>query len=272
MKAWNHDPQKLLLMNLKLVKGVQFSNPLGEILASIPNALPATIITKWQYRMMLSLDGNQQFLEVVREVKNDYAGDFTAEDVWQFLDWLIENDLVEAEEMAGADGDSEANSSGLPNVIAPTKTRRPWYKMPLQSIAAISICLIVAFSTYFMTPFLLAIFAPQDDTMQQEDVPVVFAQAIPVKTETKAVRIPKIAETEEVVVAGRSPIVEELPPLPEEPSLVEKLIEIRQQMAACQIRRDEYILLKDEKGYRAEAAKIDELAEEIELIRDGISQ
>ena len=167
MKAWSHDPRKFLLMNLKLVEGIHFSNPLGEILASIPDVLEATVITKWQYRIMLAMDGKHQFVEVVRDVQNDYNGEFEATDVWMFLDWLIEKDLLERESAPNPDL-AEEESVSLPDLVEPTGSTHTWLKVPLQIFGMLLICGTAAFSTYVATPFLLAYLAPQEPTPMEQ--------------------------------------------------------------------------------------------------------
>lgn len=269
MKAWNQDPRKFLLMNLKLAKGIQFSNPLGEILATIPNQTEPTVIAKWQYRMMLSLDGEQQFVEVVKDVKNECDGEFEATDVWMFLDWLIENDLIEEAELE-YEPESETKAPVLPELVEPAKSTRTWLKVPLQIFGALLICAGAAFGAYSATPILLALFQDEVVTPVEE---VIAEVSTPVVEEiSTAVRTPKLVEPDEVTFASRAPAKEELPPVPEEPSLVDKLISMRREVAACQIRRDEYYLLNNENGYRAEVAKISELVKEIGKIRAEITE
>ncbi|MDF1756407.1 MAG: hypothetical protein P1U89_26705 [Verrucomicrobiales bacterium] len=271
MKAWNYDPKEFLTMNLKLVKGVQFSNPKGEILASLPDCLAPTLVTKWQYRMMLSLDGEQQFIEVVRDVKNEHSGEFEATDVWMFLDWLVENDLVENAAIEAADS-SEGRSPRLPHILEPKASTRPWMKVPLQAVGILLACGVSAFGAYKLTPLVIASF--NEPVVEASSVEVAAAKVEPVKIEeaSTAVRTPQIAEAKEVTFAARAKVEEMLPPVEEAPSLVEKLVGMRQEMAACQIRRDEYYLLNDEAGYRKEVEKISELVKEIGQIRADITE
>ncbi len=268
MKDIKQDPKKLLLANLKLVKGIQFSNPKGEILVSSPLRLEPTVISNWQYRLMLSLDGSEQFIEVVRSVKSKFDGEFVATDIWAFLDWMIENDLLEQQI------DSPAKTRKrfpltLPDVIAP-QASPSWFKMPLQVVAISLLCLASIIGSYYATPLLVTLF---------RDLPAVRSQkaaAEPSKpivaSEKKASRLPEVAETKEVSFASRTPqVLEALPALPgdtaAEPSMIEKLMEMRHEMAACQIRRDECYLLNDENGYSQEVARITELVKEISEIR-----
>ena len=65
---------------------------------------------------------------------------------------------------------------------------------------------------------------------------------------------------------------EELPPVPQEPTMIERLLEMRRELAACQIRRDEYYLLNNESGYRTEVSRISELVKEIGKIRAEITE
>jgi len=273
MKNLKQDPKKLLLANLSLVKGIQFSNPMGEILVASPLGLESTAITTWQYRLMLSMDGSEQFIEVVRTIKSQFDGEFVAADVWAFLDWMIENELVE-ERRKYADNSSKRFPYPLPDVITqqPARSR---FRMPLQVIGVSLLCLTSLGGSYLATPLLVTLFKSQPAAKKQQVVaPVAKTAAI---TEKKASRIPEVAEKKEVSFASRAPqAFEALPELPgdaeatPEPNLIEKLMGMRQEMAACQIRRDEYYLLNDETGYSGEVARITELVKEIGEIRSRI--
>ncbi len=258
-------------MNLKLVHGVQFSNSNGEIHVTAPDAPDSTVIKKWQYRMMLKLDGAQQFVEVVRDVKNECNGEFGATDVWMFLDWLVENDLIE-DALIELNLNEDSDGSELHEIVEPEKSKRPWMKVPLQVVGILLFGAFSAVGAYLVTPLVISIFdQPAAASVSEAEIASVDVNEKQNAADSTAVRIPAVAETKEVTFASRAPIKEALPPVKEEPSLVEKLIQMRQEMAACQIRRDEYYLLDDEKGYRAEVEKISELAKEIGKIRADIA-
>jgi hypothetical protein len=271
MKNLKGDPKKLLLANLKLVKGIEFSNPMGEILVSMAFGMEPAVIFDWQYRLMLRLDGSTQFIEAVRDVKSQFEGEFVAADIWTFLDWMIENELVEEHKDAVV-GSRKGFSLPLVDVIAP-QASRSWFKMPLQIIGVSLLCLASLGGAYFATPVVVTLF---------KSLPVASSPKMAVEssapiaaTENKASRLPEIAETKEVTFAARAPQgFEALPTLPGDEatgtSLIEKLLGMRQELAACQIRRDEYYLLNDENGYSQEVAKITELVKEIGEIRTQI--
>lgn len=267
METWNQDPKKYLVMYLKLRKGIQFTNTSGEIETSLPEVIKPTVIEPWQYRMMLSLDGDDQFIEVVKKVKDQCAGQFEASDVWTFLYWLVDNELLnEVDDIPKDDDDALV----LPDVIEAEADRdrsmSGWVKVPLQVIAVLIICGFVMYSAYIATPMLLAMFQGNDsDPMAEMTAEVESIQ------ET---RMPHFAEMEEVTLASELPTEEEEVVVEEpesvEPTIVDRLIELRQEMAACQIRRNECYLLNDEDGYTREVERISELAKEIGQISSDL--
>ncbi len=252
MKSWTHDPQTFLPQPLKLRRGISFTNTAGTIQASIPDRLPATIIEPWQYRLMLCLDGSQPFVEHVKQVKSKHGDAFDADDVWTFLYWLLENKLVE-------NLPAEVEAEALFAEDQPAGARA-WMSVPLQILAISVICLCTAFASYFCTPMVVAYLGIEtaNDPMSQ-----IAMEA----DQIRAHRMPEFAKTTEMEVTASADEVTD-----PHAALRSQLLDMRREMVACQIRRDEYYLQNDENGYADEVARISELAREIGEINATINE
>lgn len=254
MTSTHHHPRNYLSLRLRLRQGIQFNHKSGAIIASMPDVLVPTQLQPWEYRLMLSLNGSVTFVDVVRDVKDKFPNTFEARDVWTLLYWLIEHKLIEEEKSESNQPLSQPLSEPVP--AEPERGKGHWIKLPVQVLSILIIGVGAMFATYVATPRLLSFFNDPAGT----DVTVV-SQAAPVSV--TGYREPGIAESEEIEVAANVPVAAPTEP----PSPVERLIAMRQELAASQIRRDECYLLDDEKGYRAEVANITRLAEEIGRIR-----
>lgn len=251
MTSTHHHPRNYLTLKLKLRKGIQFNHRSVVIIASMPDVLVPTQLQPWEYRLMLSLNGGLAFVDVVRDVKDKFPNSFEAKDVWTLLYWLIEHGLIEQEEVENNLPLSEPVPSD------PARNRGHWVKLPVQILSIVIIGVGAMFAAYVATPHLLSFF---NEPSGSEPV-VEITEAAPVSD--TAAREPVLAQSDEIEVAASTPAVEP----GERPSPVEKLIAMRQELSASQIRRDEYYLLDNEEGYRTEVANITRLAEEIGRIR-----
>lgn len=250
MTSTHHHPRNYLSLKLRLRKGIQFNHKAGVIIASMPDVLVPTQLQPWEYRLMLSLNGSLAFVDVVRDVKDKFPNTFEAKDVWTLLYWLIEHKLIEQEETI-------TNIPVAESVPAePERNKKHWAKLPVQVLSILIIGVSAMFATYVATPRLLSFFNDPAVT----DPGVEISQVVPISD--TAAREPVLAQNDEIEVAASVPTA-----APTAPSPVEKLIGMRQQLAASQIRRDECYLLDDEEGYRTEVANITRLAEEIGRIR-----
>lgn len=274
MDTWSQDPRKYLVMHLKLRGGVQFSNSGGTIETSLPDVLDSTEIESWQYHLMLELDGKDQFISAVKAVKDRMGDDFEAADVWTFLYWLIDNELIDKVD-PDLDEDEKADLVVIPEEIE-EPSNGGWVKVPLQILTILIVCVIILYVSYVGTP------------MVQNYVRKMNSEEL---ADIKAARMPQFAEKTEKEVSGIKPMVQDafddlptiepIEELVEEPTeeingpsintdLLNRLLEMREEMAACQIRRDEYYLLNNEDGYIKEVDRISELTKEIGQIRMGI--
>ena len=303
MKNWMDDPREWLPMHLKLRRGLRFNSVCDQIEASLPGVLEATILQQWQYRIMLSLTGEQALIDVVREVKEKFPHHFEAADVWRFLDWLVDKELVcpwvPEEEAAACIAETVYENEAIGQ-----KKWSPWLRIPMQLFAVAVMSLSVATLTYFSTPVILAVFQgeaelehdggfatvveesryPNASIPEEKEVAAIADEpeekSLPPELEVEMVEpieiempegtmetIPKDEEGQEPVPAPEQEEKTELPEGNAVKTVADRLTELRQAVAACQIRRDECYLLNDEDGYRKEVEKISELVREIALIR-----
>ena len=300
MKNWTQDPRELLPMHLKLRRGLQFDHLSDQVEASIPEILEPTKVTQWQYRLMLTLDGERTLMDVVKDVHSKFPDQFEAGDVWIFLDWMIAHNLIFlAPQTSSVKLEEQVfiENAVLPDEIETgSNSDSHWARIPLQTTAIIGVCLGVGFVTYLTTPTLVDFVRgekPSPPAVVEDYIDVVENAREPEMATTSEMELaadaggeliepiatpdqgshPEAAEVTdlpheqiepEVAEASEEPAEE--PETEEEPDVIEVLMSMRQELVACQIRRDEYYLLNDEKGYRKEVAKISELAKEIGAI------
>ena len=269
MESWNIAPQDLLPMHLKIRRGLEYSTVGGAVRVALDGSLEPTFVRQWQHRFMLELDGKKPLINVVRDVDAKFPHHFKPEEVWDFLGWLIKNELIldpNPIDNLLIESDSQKSGKGEKSALL------SWIRIPLQAVAVVATGLGIMYFTYIATPYVFAYLQIGNYADPIEEI----EGSGKIIEET---RMPNYVEPEKVVFAGRSidaPIVipslseletestmaEETPPS-KESDLTETLLDLRQKLVECQIRRDEYYLQNDEDGYRNEVAKISDLAKEI---------
>lgn len=254
-------------MHLKLRRGVQFSHENGTVQVSLPGILEATTLPLWQYRIMLGLDGEDQFIGVVKNVTDRHGRDFDAGDIWKLLYWLIEKDLLDDSYRLPSTENERGAFPGFVSAAASRPSSSPWLQVPLQLLVVLTVAAGVVCATLFTAPLLISHWQTRPETGDP------IAELNRKAEEIKATRMPQLAVPKEVNVAGAVPASPGLTESRPEnaaaqaqspaPPAVMKLLDYRKEIESCQIRRDAHYLLNDEEGYQREVERIAELAREI---------
>lgn len=279
-------------LRLRLRKEFRFFQAGDQIVAERVEDGQRFTVRGWQYEMFLRFDGKRTFEEAAKEAYRKVGGGFTAVGLLNFYRWLYQEDLVlcECESVFELVADEEENrtdlsqqrheiEAGKENVSRPRfravmdtldsmLPEKKWQKQAIKVTALVFFGLSILRLGFVTAPIFEApmnrIYASVESYFY-DDVPQ------PEKAESSR-SIPE-SPTKEVKLAGRvAPEVEEsLPPAPPEvspapvPSRVslEYIEELRRRMSECRIRRDEFYIQNNEKGYREEVEKMSELAREI---------
>lgn len=238
----------------------------------------------WQYVMMCRFDGEKTFEQLGREVYNEFSGLITAKGLLNFYTWLYDESLVLCNfesvfELVAQEGEDESDSQ-----VSETLKRlisHPEIPRVAMTAVAVMFCLAVVRIAFVAAPIL----EPPVDRLYSEvgkhfdnpsDVPTIERQAIAdvheplveslelaarveALPELPAFEVPEPAVTVQKAAREKEPFAATA----ETDSLLERMNTLRQDMAGCRIRRDEFYLQNNEVGYRLEVEKMTELAREI---------
>ncbi len=276
--CWKFHPRDLLTMNLALRGGIEYRRVAGSVRLSIPGEREPFFIRQWQHQLMSGMNGRKAFVDVVRDVDAQFRHHFRAEEIWKFLEWLIEHGLVkEPAPELNPGGDNRATDSDRRALLSRLA-------LPLQAAAVLLIGGFVMLFSYVATPYVHALFQSGPVPLSEPDIQN--AEQI-----LEGIRVPALAEPEPIILAGRAEPMRDLPKTPakdadavaesesaltvgreEDPreELIGRLVSLRRELAECRIRRDECYLQNDEAGYRREVSRISELAREIGRISSSV--
>jgi hypothetical protein len=239
----------------------------------------------WQYVMMCRFDGAKTFEQLGREIYNEFSGLITAKGLLNFYSWLYDESLVLCNFESVFELASQEEEEDTPRLQLAEKLTRivSHPKVPVVAMSAVGVmfCLAVVRIAYVAAP----IFEPPVDRLYSEigerfmndsEAPIVERQAMVRAAEPIIESIEPAALIEEipeppVIEASKSakPLEMAADEMKSSDSaaqtdfLLDRMDTLRQEMAGCRIRRDEFYLQNNEKGYRREVEKMTELAKEI---------
>lgn len=264
---------------------LQFAPTDEHVVAYRPSNGKRYSLKPWQYVMMCRFDGEKTFERLGREVYNEFSGLITAKGLLNFYSWLYDESLVLCNfesvfELVPDEDEQESRSQfseSMKRLIA-----HPKVPVVAMSAVAVMFCLAVVRIAYVAAP----IFEPPVDRLYSEiearllddsEAPPLERHAIVSVSEpviesiepgARVVDIPEppALETKEPVITPVEKAIAE--PTPSQAAndtdaLLARMDALRQKMASCRIRRDEFYLQNNEDGYRQEVEKMTELAKEI---------
>ncbi len=238
----------------------------------------------WQYVMMCRFDGEKTFEQLGREIYNEFSGLITARGLLNFYSWLYDESLVLCHfesvfELVSQEGEEESRFK-LPGTVKRIVSHP---KVPVVALSAVGVmfCLAVVRLAYVAAP----VFEPPVDRLYSEIGERFMSDSEAPELERQAVASVAEPVIESIEPAAQVSLIPEPPALdaeapvkpalkasadlpPAKPSidqdaLLERMDTLRQKMAGCRIRRDEFYLQNNEDGYRREVEKMTELAKEI---------
>ncbi len=263
---------------------LQFTPTDEHVVAYRPSNGKRYSLKPWQYVMMCRFDGEKTFERLGREVYNEFSGLITAKGLLNFYSWLYDESLVLCNfesvfELVSNDDEEESRSQfseSMRRLIA-----HPKVPVVAMSAVAVMFCLAVVRIAFVAAP----IFEPPVDRLyseieerllDQSEAPPLERHAIvsvsepvvqSIEPAARVVDIPEppALETKEPVEPVKKAAVEAAPSQSanDTDALLARMDTLRQKMASCRIRRDEFYLQNNEDGYRQEVEKMTELAREI---------
>lgn len=242
----------------------------------------------WQHEMLVRFEGDRTFEEIAREVYGKFPGVFTSTGLLAFYNWLHQEDLVLCEcesvfELVNDEGETaESETETSKFRISSLVPKKEWQRQALKISAVAVFCLAVVRLAYVVAPILEPpvdrLYAEVADAVEEDDeAPVSATEPRMRDTEVVEIELAARALAEEPLEEGpleegpvaEDPIVEPMA----EPAVeaggakgtdpAELIGDLRRRLAECRIRRDEFYLQNNEKGYRGEVAKMADLAREI---------
>lgn len=244
-------------------------------------------LNHWQHEMLVRFEGDRTFEEIAREVYGKFPGVFTSTGLLAFYDWLHQEDLVLCEcesvfELVTDDGETtESDTETSRFRISALVPKKEWQRQALKISAVVVFCLAVVRLAYVVAPILEPpvdrLYAEVVDAVEEDEAPASVTD--PRMRDTAVVEIDLAARALAEEPVPQEPVAEE--PVAEEPVLepaveptpkageakrsdpAELIEDLRRRLAECRIRRDEFYLQNNEKGYRGEVAKMADLAREI---------
>ncbi len=277
---------EILPLRFRMRETLYYGVTPGGVIAEREKDKQRFALKHWQYEMLTRFDGQRTFENVAREVLAKYPGGFTSVGLLNFYNWLYNEDLVLCEcesvfELVVEDEEIEV----IP-MIPEVQRRRPiswnpaqyltksWQREALKISAILLFSLAVVRIAYVAAP----VFEPPVDRLYAEVAKAVAEEQM---TRTSAASEKSIPETpvSEMELSGRVESAPEPPNLdiPEPEVFVKpktdptaRIDALRKALAECRIRRDEFYLQNNESGYRAEVAKMADLAREIGEIESSL--
>lgn len=259
----------------------------NQVVAEMVSSARKFSLKHWQYELLARFDGKRTYEECAKAVYTQSPGAFTVQGLVNFYRWLYDEDLVVCEcasifELALDDSDEEPDAeereSQKPSgdrlsafsrlLLHDSKARRI-----MVAAASIVFCLAVIRVVYVAAP----VFEPPAKRLYAEAGRWLgkHGNAVPEAMAERTAESPKVEEmalasrVDEVPVAPKVASVESVQPTesveqaPSEPSLLDRIEELRTQLEECRIRRDEFYLQNNEEGYRREVHRMTNLTKEI---------
>jgi len=222
----------LLPLRLVLSDELRFVREQGRVIAEHPARGCEYVIEKWQYELMISLSGKRTFGEILAEVTSHNSRPIPPEDWLLFYDWLYRQELIRVLPQEDVVYELAVDNSGPRG-----RGALRW----LQRTALVAACLAILRIAYVGSPAL----EPAVDRLYAEvenwfESP---ASRPEVLAERRMAADP--SSVRELSLAGSGAAAEGSP-----------VSALREELAACRLRRDEFYPQNNEEGYRREVARL----------------
>jgi|GEM_PF-2702744 len=246
---------EILSLHLKLKASLGFGGDSEQLYAERSDTGSRFSITEWQMHLLMGMDGEKSLGDLLQEAGSKLESDFNFPSLKSFCARLYKDSLVApiaqiqtADESIFElvlDGDQIAPQKGLaPSWISLIKN---WDQILKYACYAVTILGVIRIAWVVAPVF--------DPVMERANLEIteIFREdknnrtLVDKKLPIVSERVPVTAKTESFTVAGK----------------IDKVKLLREQLAECRIRRDEYYLQNEEEGYRIELEKMTMLTRKI---------
>ena len=292
-------------LRFRLRDPLHFIRSNGDLVAERESNSRRYSLKSWQYEMLHRFDGKRTFEELARETYKREPGEFTAMGLLNFYNWLYDENLVLCEcesvfELAIDDSDSDEGDHQKALTLPARLLRNPGVRRSLKIAAVLVFFLSVLRLAYVAAP----IFEPPVERFtsmagkflngKEESVSIANSERSVQDTSIEKVELAaKVVPEESAKQTAEMPVVT-MPaaakPAVAKPAIAEKPAEaavkqeavsapspatrpidvLRTELEECRIRRDEFYLQDNEKGYRQEVQRMSNLVKEIGDIENSL--
>lgn len=280
----NHLPGNLaeiFPLRFRLRQTLRFEDQGEKVLAQRSDDGRHYALNRWQHAMLERFDGQLSFEAVAREVYDLHPGSFTSIGLLNFYGWLYQEDLVlcECESVFELVSDEEEPETRQEPETPRSLQEDSGFKLRLprretsfrllKAAATVAFCLAVLRISYVAAPLfeppIDRLYAGVENFFLEDARPALVAESEQSARDTSVRDMQLAGRAIQPGLAndGDAPSAAGTETARPETGDSEGIDVLRQRLAECRIRRDEFYLQNDEAGYRREVEKMTEIARKI---------